>query len=114
MTTDHTPPAARSPYPQHSAPHPQRDEALAHLPPVLSHSTPAVPPIGALGATLIGGAVAVAIGALLTPLFWRSKAKADPAKSPAVKRAPAKKPPVDKPAAAKRTAPRRAPRRTTD
>jgi len=71
------PPAAEPPYPEHSAPHPQRDEALEHL----AHM-PEGPAIGALGVTLIGGAVAAAVGLLVAiPLIRRSKKPAPAAKS---------------------------------
>jgi len=66
------PPAAESPYPEHEAPHPQRDEALEH-PPSHPHEGPA---IGALGVTLIGGAVAAAVGLLVAiPLVRRNRKK---------------------------------------
>ena len=62
------PPAAESPYPEHEAPHPQRDDALEH-----AHEGPA---IGALGVTLIGGAVAAAVGLLVAiPLVRRNRKK---------------------------------------
>ena len=66
------PPAAESPYPEHEAPHPQRDEALEH-PHAHPHEGPA---IGALGVTLIGGAVAAAVGLLIAVPLFRRKAKA--------------------------------------
>jgi len=66
------PPAAEAPYPEQSAPHPQRDEALEHLP----EHVPEGPAIGALGVTLIGGAVAAAVGLLIAVPMFRRKAKA--------------------------------------
>jgi hypothetical protein len=75
------PPAAESPYPEHEAPHPQRDEALEH-PPAHAHEGPA---IGALGVTLIGGAVAAAVGLLVAiPLMRRNQKKKSPVKRTAV------------------------------
>lgn len=69
------PPAAESPYPEHEAPHPQRDEALEH-PHAHPHEGPA---IGALGVTLIGGAVAAAVGLLVAiPLVRRARRKPAP------------------------------------
>ena len=69
------PPAAQPPYPQQPAPHPQRDEALEHLP----EQAPAAqtgPAVGALGVTLIGGAVAAAVGFLVAiPLIRRARQK---------------------------------------
>ena len=65
------PPAAEAPYPEQSAPHPQRDEALEHLP----EHVPEGPAIGALGVTLIGGAVAAAVGLLIAVPMFRRKAK---------------------------------------
>jgi len=69
------PPAAQPPYPEQPAPHPQRDEALENLPeqaPVAQTG----PAIGALGVTLIGGAVAAAVGALVAiPLLKRARQK---------------------------------------
>lgn len=66
------PPAADSPFPEHPAPHPQRDEALDQLP----EHVPEGPAIGALGVTLIGGAVAAAVGLLIAVPLFRRKAKA--------------------------------------
>jgi hypothetical protein len=80
MHEDEAPPIpqpheAQTPYPENPAPHPQRDEVLKHL-----RETQG---IGALGVTLIGGAVAAAVGLLVAiPLLRR-----------------AKKPPVTKPRA---------------
>jgi len=66
------PPAAESPYPDHPAEHPQRDDALDHPPAHL----PEGPGIGALGVTLIGGAVAAAVGLLVAiPLVRRARRK---------------------------------------
>lgn len=85
MTEEKAPPAplpsaAAPPYPEHPAPHPQRDEALEN-PPV---AMPQGPAIGALGITLIGGAVAAAVGLLVAvPLLRRGR------KSPAPKSRPA-------------------------
>ncbi len=84
------PPEAEPPYPPHgAAAHPQRDEALEHLPEGAA--------IGALGVTLIGGAVAATVGLLLaipllrrkkTPAIVAPKAKAAPrARRPRRKRA---------------------------
>ena len=72
------PPAAESPHPDQPAPHPQRDESLEH-PPVHKAEGAA---IGALGVTLIGGAVAAAVGLLVAiPLVRRVRKKpAPPAK----------------------------------
>ena len=74
------PPEAEPPYPPHgAATHPQRDEALEHL--------PEGPAIGALGVTLIGGGVAAAVALLLAiPLLRRKKKPAAPA--PKAKAAP--------------------------
>jgi hypothetical protein len=80
MTDEQTPPtpvppAAQPPYPEQTAPHPQRDEALENLP---EHAPAASdgPAIGALGVTLIGGAVAAAVGALVAiPLLRRARQK---------------------------------------
>lgn len=65
------PPAAQSPYPAH--PKPQQ-----HSAPVAKEAAPvAVPGIGALGLSLIGGAVAAAIGfAVYEGLFRRRPAPA--------------------------------------
>jgi hypothetical protein len=72
------PPAAESPYPDQPAPHPQRDQALEHPPVHIAEGAG----IGALGATLIGGAVAAAVGLLVAiPLVRRVRKKpAPPAK----------------------------------
>jgi hypothetical protein len=74
------PPEAEPPYPPHgAAAHPQRDEALSHLPEGAA--------IGALGVTLIGGAVAATVGLLLAiPLLRRKKKPA--AVAPKAKAAP--------------------------
>jgi hypothetical protein len=72
------PPAAESPYPDNPAPHPQRDEALDHQP----EHVPEGPAIGALGVTLIGGAVAAAVGLLVAVPLFRRKAKAKTAARP--------------------------------
>ncbi|HMI21064.1 MAG TPA: hypothetical protein VK533_16145 [Sphingomonas sp.] len=72
------PPEAEPPYPPHGAAA-QRDEALEHL--------PEGPAIGALGVTLIGGAVAATVGLLLAiPLLRRKKKPA--AAAPKAKAAP--------------------------
>lgn len=77
------PPAAESPYPEHQPAHPQRDDALEH-PHAHPHEGPA---IGALGVTLIGGAVAAAVGLLVAiPLVRRNRKK-----KPATKQAAAPK-----------------------
>ena len=73
-----TPPEAEPPYPPHGAAA-QRDEPLEHL--------PEGPAIGALGVTLIGGAVAATVGLLLAiPLLRRKKKPA--AVAPKAKPAP--------------------------
>lgn len=64
------PPAAQSPYPAHPAPHP-----ASHRPP-----PPPPPGIGLLGAALIGGAVAAAVGALIAFPLWRRRTEAQPPK----------------------------------
>jgi hypothetical protein len=65
------PPAAEAPFPEHPDPHPQRDEALEQAP-----HLPEGPAIGALGVTLIGGAVAAAVGLLVAiPLVRRARNK---------------------------------------
>lgn len=77
MHEDKAPPippphGAQAPYPEKPAPHPQRDEALERL-----HQSQAM---GTLGITLIGGAVAAALGLLVAiPLVRRAKKK--PAKA---------------------------------
>jgi hypothetical protein len=81
MREDEAPPippphGAQAPYPDQPAPHPQRDEALEKM----QHAQG----IGPLGVTLIGGAVAAAVGLLVAiPLVRRAKkkptAKAKPA-----------------------------------
>jgi len=77
------PPAAEPPYPEHPAPHPQRDEALEHPPARLPEGAA----MGGLGITLIGGAVAAAVGLLVAiPLVRRARKKAAPASKP--RRAP--------------------------
>jgi hypothetical protein len=64
------PPAAESPYPEQEGSHPQRDEALEQLDGRA---------IGALGVTLIGGAVAAAVGLLVAiPLVRRARRKPAP------------------------------------
>jgi len=69
------PPAAQPPYPEQPAPHPQRDEALGHLPEQASAAQTG-PAIGALGVTLIGGAVAAAVGFIVAiPLIRRARQK---------------------------------------
>jgi len=84
MREDEAPPippphGAESPYPEHPAPHPQRDAALEQM--RKGHG------IGTLGVTLIGGAVAAAVGLLVAiPLVRRAKEKpaaAKPARRPA-------------------------------
>ena len=74
MTEDETPPtplppAAQSPYPPHPAPHPHHD-ALS-----VPEHVPEGPAIGALGITLIGGAVAAAVGLLVAIPLMRRKPK---------------------------------------
>jgi hypothetical protein len=67
------PPAAQPPYPAHPAPHAETPDEPApqpNLSPVES-----APAIGALGVTLIGGAVAAAVGLFVAiPLFRRRRA----------------------------------------
>jgi hypothetical protein len=76
MRDDEAPPippphGAEAPYPEHPSPHPQRDEALE----ALRHGHG----IGTLGVTLIGGAVAAAVGLLVAiPLVRRAKKKPAP------------------------------------
>ncbi len=78
MRKDEAPPippphGAEAPYPEGQAPHPQRDEALEQL-----HQAHG---IGTLCVTLIGGAVAAAVGLLVAiPLVRRAKKKPAPAK----------------------------------
>jgi|KBSMisStaDraftv2_1062788.scaffolds.fasta_scaffold19649_5 hypothetical protein len=73
MRDDEAPPippphGAEAPYPETQAPHPQRDAALERL--QGAHG------IGTLGVTLIGGAVAAAVGLLVAiPLVRRAKKK---------------------------------------
>lgn len=73
MREDEAPPippphGAEAPYPEHSSPHPQRDDALNHLREGQG--------MGMLGMTLIGGAVAAAVGLLVAiPLVRRAKEK---------------------------------------
>lgn len=94
------PPASQPPYPEQPAPHPQREAALEKLP-AESHATPIeAPAIGALGVTLIGGAVAAAVGLLVAVPFLRRKAQPKSAR-----------PKSSKPAA-KRGGRRAAPRKT--
>jgi len=71
------PHGAESPYPEGKAPHPQRDEALDQLRQAQG--------IGTLGVTLIGGAVAAAVGLLVAiPLVRRAKKRpAAPVRKPA-------------------------------
>lgn len=71
------PPAAEPPYPEHPAPHPQRDEALA-----APEHMPEGPAIGGLGVALIGGALAAAVGLLLTIPLFRRKPKPAPKPAP--------------------------------
>jgi hypothetical protein len=89
------PPEAEPPYPPHgAAAHPQRDEALNHM---LEG-----PGIGALGVTLIGGAVAATVGLLFAIPLLRRKAKPAPAPTsvpPKTKAAPRARRPRRKPAA---------------
>ena len=78
MREDEAPPippphGAQAPYPEGQAPHPQRDEALEQL--------RGAQGIGTLGVTLIGGAVAAAVGLMVAiPLVRRAKKKPAPAK----------------------------------
>ena len=71
MREDEAPPippphGAEAPYPEQSSPHPQRDEALKQMRESQG--------IGTLGMTLIGGAVAAAVGLLVAiPLVRRAK-----------------------------------------
>jgi len=80
MREDETPPippphGAEAPYPEHQAPHPQRDEALEEMRQAQG--------IGPLGVTLIGGAVAAAVGLLVAvPLMRRAKSGKKPAAKP--------------------------------
>lgn len=73
MREDETPPlppphGARAPYPEQAAPHPQRDAALERLRQGQG--------MGTLGVTLIGGAVAAAVGLLVAiPLVRRAGKK---------------------------------------
>jgi hypothetical protein len=78
MREDEAPPippphGAEAPYPEYPAPHPQRDEALEKM--------RRAGGMGPLGVTLIGGAVAAAVGLLVAiPLVRRAKgAKRKPA-----------------------------------
>jgi hypothetical protein len=79
MREDEAPPippphGAEAPYPENQSPHPQRDAALEAL--KTGHG------IGTLGVTLIGGAVAAAVGLLVAiPLVRRAKKKPAPAKA---------------------------------
>ena len=79
MREDEAPPippphGAEAPYPEQPAPHPQRDEALEQLRKSQG--------IGTLGVTLIGGAVAAAVGLMVAiPLVRRAKKKPAAAKS---------------------------------
>jgi hypothetical protein len=85
MTEDEAPPtplphAAQSPYPAHPAPHAHRDE-----PPPPAH-VPEGPAIGALGITLIGGAVAAALSLLVAIPLLRRKPKPVHKQAPPVRR----------------------------
>jgi len=83
------PPAAQPPYPAHPEPH-AHDQVEPHPIP----QAPAEPApiegagIGPLGMTMIGGAVAAAVGLLVAiPLFRRRKAKTGNSKTaPATRR----------------------------
>lgn len=69
------PPAAEPPYPDQPAPHPERDEALEHPPVHIAEGAG----ISGLGVTLIGGAVAAAVGLLVAvPLVRRVRRKPVP------------------------------------
>lgn len=86
MREDEVPPippphGAEAPYPDQPAPHPQRDEALRQLRESQG--------IGTLGMTLIGGAVAAAVGLLVAiPLVRRARTKpaAKPKPAPRARR----------------------------
>ncbi len=87
------PPSSTPPYPSQEAPHPQRDEALKHLPEQLTTRMPeesgvAHAGIGALGVTLIGGAVAAAVGLLLAVPLLQRKPKPKAAAKSTARRAP--------------------------
>jgi hypothetical protein len=72
------PPAAQAPYPAHPAPHAASDTPSI---PVAAPQPPSG--LGVLGFTLIGGAVAGAIGLLIaTPLLRRKAAPAKPKRRP--------------------------------
>ncbi|WP_294393476.1 hypothetical protein [uncultured Sphingomonas sp.] len=69
------PPAAQAPYPAHPAPQPRVDLPVAKK----NNAEAAVPTaLGALGITLIGGAVAGAIGLLIAGPLLARKAKPEP------------------------------------
>jgi len=75
------PPAAQAPYPAHPAPHVHSNI------PVAKKEEPAPPAIGALGFSLIGGAVAAAIGiAFALPLFRKRADAAKPVRKAATPR----------------------------
>jgi len=77
------PPAAESPYPVQPAPHGATNDI-----PVAKGPPPPPPGVGALGVTLIGGAVAATIGVLVAiPFLKRRKA----ARKPAGARRPARR-----------------------
>jgi hypothetical protein len=84
MQDDHAPPtplppAAQSPYPPHPEPKVHSDL------PVAAKAEPRAPEgLGVLGATLIGGAVAGAVGLLIAVPLLRRRAKA--ARKPAARR----------------------------
>lgn len=82
MREDEAPPippphGAEAPYPENHSPHPQRDAALETMRDGQG--------IGALGMTLIGGAVAAAVGLLVAIPLVRSARKkpASPKRKPA-------------------------------
>ena len=73
------PPAAQSPYPAHPAPqaHDADESDSEQTAPLMPPDTG--PAIGALGVTLIGGAVAAAVGLLIAIPLFRRRPQAKPA-----------------------------------
>ncbi|WP_420142400.1 hypothetical protein [Sphingomonas sp.] len=76
------PPAAQAPYPPQPAPQPHID-----IPVAAKEESATTPKVGALGITLIGGALAGAVGLLLAvPLLRRQKSGKRPAAKSSARR----------------------------